>query len=579
MRLRCPICLFEVSVIAALLLTTAGPVGAQIWSKTYVYDHPTFGQPQPHSVVQAADGGVYVAGTVGGQGWVMKLDPFGNIVWNKQLYAIAYGSISGLVETGDGGIAVAAYLGRVPFDPQKLTLIKFDMQGNVIWDIDYGDAGHYGVATGLAEDALGNLYLCGSGAEAGSQNGDLWLVKADSEGNPIWQKSYGGPGNERIYSSGRALALLPNGNIVLTGRTQSWGPVAGVTNLWVLFLDPDGTILSQNAYGGTGNATDIESSVTVMSNGDVLVSALTGSFRFTYPASAWLLRFDTAGNLLWQRAYGSPFINANSVSEVVELPGGDLLMLFNDRVAIRLSPTGAVISSDRYDLQDWTPQGYPVLAGTRDDGVLIGSWGYQAVNGGMRGTWLLRTDAAVSTGSCAVTPAPFTLLDMDTEAVVTATDAVAVDLNLPATVIDNPAWYVDLILSTQDQCGLAVPRIEAVPWRLDFGLVGTSQTATIPVEIRSTGELDLYVSAMDAPPPFGVATTCAGSTVPSGGVCVAEIEFNPPYVGSFTGELTVESDDPATPVLVVPLVGEGTNIIFEDDFESGDIAAWSATVP
>jgi len=168
---------------------------------------------------------------------------------------------------------------------------------------------------------------------------------------------------------------------------------------------------------------------------------------------------------------------------------------------------------------------------------------------------------------------------MDTEAVVTATDAVAVDLNLPATVIDNPAWYVDLILSTQDQCGLAVPRIEAVPWRLDFALVGTSQTATMPIEIRSTGELDLYVSAMDAPPPFAVSTSCAGSTVPAGGSCVAEIEFNPPFVGAFAGELTVESDDPETPVLIVSVTGEGTNLIFEDGFESGDASGWSATVP
>ncbi|WP_054839429.1 hypothetical protein [Thermococcus sp. JCM 11816] len=60
-----------------------------------------------------------------------------------------------------------------------------------------------------------------------------------------WARSYGGSG----YDEANAVALAPNGDIIVTGFTYSFG--AGYRDIWVLRLDENGSVKWQKTYGGS----------------------------------------------------------------------------------------------------------------------------------------------------------------------------------------------------------------------------------------------------------------------------------------------------------------------------------------
>ena len=74
----------------------------------------------------------------------------------------------------------------------------------------------------------------------------LLLPKPVKAGTPVyWAKTYGGSSDDWAYS----VAIAPNGDIIVTGRTESFG--AGGRDFWVLRLDENGNVKWQKTYGGS----------------------------------------------------------------------------------------------------------------------------------------------------------------------------------------------------------------------------------------------------------------------------------------------------------------------------------------
>lgn len=83
---------------------------------------------------------------------------------------------------------------------------------------------------------------------------DLWLVKLDQNFNIIWDKSYGGTSEE----SGSTISSLTSGEIVLMSNSNSLpgtgnktAPKYGNYDSWLLIVDTNGSILTQETYGGS----------------------------------------------------------------------------------------------------------------------------------------------------------------------------------------------------------------------------------------------------------------------------------------------------------------------------------------
>lgn len=95
----------------------------------------------------------------------------------------------------------------------------------------------------------------------GAGNYDPWLLKLESNGNVIWEKTYGDIGSDSAYS----VQKTQDGGFIVAGETASFG--TGNTDYWVIKLDENGIITWQKTFGGAGY--DSPRSIQQAQDGDI----------------------------------------------------------------------------------------------------------------------------------------------------------------------------------------------------------------------------------------------------------------------------------------------------------------------
>jgi hypothetical protein len=177
-----------------------------------------------------SDGSAYIAGMLGtGVLFLAKFDAAGTLVWDS-----AYGEnatiASGAAVGPDGHIYVSAHFGGDSSDPTHLEsrLLKFDPDGNLVWARAWGGIGEPGVpgfdqSHGVATAADG-VYMVG---ETNNFFGnDAYLVKFDFDGNLLWQRDWGVDGVQAPFTGLTAAYGVTSdaaGNTYFTGTTSESG--------------------------------------------------------------------------------------------------------------------------------------------------------------------------------------------------------------------------------------------------------------------------------------------------------------------------------------------------------------------
>jgi hypothetical protein len=271
-------------------------LGKKEWS-TVLGD---IGNDRGREVRQTPDGGYIMTGYTGSYGpgilavWLIKLSPDGEVEWSK-----AYGGAGDdrgfdIEITSDGGFIIAGYSNSFsPTDEYDLYLIKTDSTGNLEWANAYGGTGE-SRGYSVVETADGGFAITGRTNSYGAGDDDIYLVKVDENGNFEWGSAFGGAGEDRSYG----MALADDGGFVIIGRTQSF---RGIYDLYLVKADSDGEYEWSRTFGGLGN--DIGRSIRTTPDGDFILSGYARSFGgnddFLYA-----LKVDGNGNLIWERAFG-----------------------------------------------------------------------------------------------------------------------------------------------------------------------------------------------------------------------------------------------------------------------------------
>ncbi|MFX1500441.1 MAG: SBBP repeat-containing protein, partial [Promethearchaeota archaeon] len=104
------------------------------------------------------------------------------------------------------------------------------------WNTTWGGS-NYDRGYGITLDVLGNVFITGYTRSYGAGNYDVFLLKYDSNGNLMWNITWGGSG----FDDGRGIVVDGSGNVLITGSTDSYG--AGISDMFLLKYNSDGIML------------------------------------------------------------------------------------------------------------------------------------------------------------------------------------------------------------------------------------------------------------------------------------------------------------------------------------------------
>jgi len=265
------------------------------WSRTYGGADVDWA----HSVVETSDGGYALGGYTcsfgaGRDAWLVKVDSSGNHQWNKTYGGDGYDWAYPVVETSDGGYALAGGTTSFGAGNEDAWLVKVDSSGNMQWNITYGGA-DVDWAHSVVETSDGGYALAGGTYSFGTGNfADFWLVKTDSSGNTEWTRTYGGTDEDRA----RSVVETSDGGYALGGYTRSFG--AGGYDFWLVKTDSSGNTEWTRTYGRGGD--QYAFSVVETSDGGYALGGGTSSFGDCW--DFWLVKVDSSGNHQWNKTYG-----------------------------------------------------------------------------------------------------------------------------------------------------------------------------------------------------------------------------------------------------------------------------------
>jgi len=266
------------------------------WNKTYGGSHDDIA----HSVIQLANDGFVLAGSTMSFGggdfdfWLVCTDSVGNMVWNRTYGGIGYDEAWSVIQTTDGGFALAGWTTSFGLGSGDIWLIKTDNLGNPEWNKTYGEI-YFETANSIKQTIDEGFALIGSTYSYGAGGSDLWLVKTDSSGNELWNKTYGGGGEDFGYS----MIQTVDGGFALAGSTSSLG--AGIYDFWLIKTDGAGNEQWNMTYGGIGY--DEAWSVIPTFDGGLALAGWTESIGADC-SECWLIKTDFSGNEQWNITWG-----------------------------------------------------------------------------------------------------------------------------------------------------------------------------------------------------------------------------------------------------------------------------------
>jgi hypothetical protein len=310
-------------------------------------------------VIKTSDGGYLLGGhstsgisgdkTQASQGaqdyWIVKTDASGNKQWDKRFGGSGGDYLNAMIRTSDGGYLLGGNsLSGISGDKSQASqggqdywIVKISSTGSKQWDKRFGGSGNDDLRT-LHQLSTGEYILTGysqsgiSGDKSQASQGltDYWVIKINSTGGKVWDKRFGGSGEDFVEAS----VVNSDGSIVLAGRSASGvsgdksQASQGGRDFWVVKINSSGTKVWDKRFGGTGNE-DAYGMAAVSDGyliGGLSTSGISGDKTQASQGGSdfWVIKINLSGTKLWDKRFGGSLTDELR-SLVATTDGGFLL--------------------------------------------------------------------------------------------------------------------------------------------------------------------------------------------------------------------------------------------------------------
>ena len=247
-----------------------------------------------------------------------------------------------IIELRDGSVVAAGFLNRPgPGSAAETDVVlrKYGPGGRLLWSRRFGGSRSDAAWTVKALPD-GRLALAGISSSESAGGNDAYLAVTRPDGHPIFERRYGGPGDDRATD----LVLTPDGGFLLVGQTEP-GP-GEEPDIFLVRADKAGREVWRKSYGDKGS--DRGFFAAAAAAGGFVVAGVTGP-RGNY--DHMLMKVDEQGRLLWRRVVGGGGNDPNHGLAV--LPDGRIVFTgytqswgssVHDISILTYSPDGTLLS-------------------------------------------------------------------------------------------------------------------------------------------------------------------------------------------------------------------------------------------
>jgi uncharacterized delta-60 repeat protein len=294
-----------------IFLVRLGADGSLVWQRTWT-DPAQFGNASGNDVAVGPDGSVYVTGQssgVRGDGVLLKFSAEGSLLWQRRWDGGDFEAGQGVAVTADGSVLVVG--GTRSFD--ALFLLRFAPEGTLLSQRIWGPgAGANDVKVGPD----GGIYISG-GAPSASGSGAL-VLKLDPAGNVVWQRTYLAPD---LADAQGGIAVAGDGSVAIAGSVRELSGDFDIDALVVKF-DSGGNLVWDRSWGGRSG--DVGMGTAFLSDGRVVLVGDTNSFGFTESDDAFVLLVSPEGRGLEGNTWGG--VELDHADDVALAPDGTFLV-------------------------------------------------------------------------------------------------------------------------------------------------------------------------------------------------------------------------------------------------------------
>ena len=228
----------------------------------------------------------YFSGT--GQNW--------EIQWENKLGSSKMDMFKTVIEVENGEFVVLGSTCPEGRSDSDFWLMRFDSAGKLLWERTMGTE-HNDIPESLARFSDGGFILAGKNY-TDKDNTQAFLLKTDSTGTEVWQKML----TDTNCKSADNVIVLEDDCIVVSGIIE---PNGNDKNIWLAKFSDEGELIWEKTFGEKSDAGP--GSLKVLPDGSI---ALAG--QVSQPGRAdsdlWIFRFNNEGEKIWDTQVKTPGI-------------------------------------------------------------------------------------------------------------------------------------------------------------------------------------------------------------------------------------------------------------------------------
>ncbi len=258
------------------------------------------------SVLQLIDSSYVTVGytnSIGFGGYdifLLKTDKNGNLLWQKTIGGSDWDFAYSLQTTFDGGFVIAGTTYSFGHGNADGYVVKTDGNGNVVWTKTYGGQ-HDDEFKSIVQTSDGGFALTGYTKSYNDvDSGDVWVFKLDIMGDSVWCKFFGGSREDFANE----IIQHPSSELYVVGGTKSFGTNLNYYNGYSFRLYSNGSFYNQT-IDNTSSDDAIFNSIVVSRRTPNIVNTISYVKVSGYEKQIKILEMDYGLNYFASAGFGS----------------------------------------------------------------------------------------------------------------------------------------------------------------------------------------------------------------------------------------------------------------------------------